>query len=206
MDEEVSIQSDYDLAIQLACGEDDAFRTLIREHGPPVRGFLQKRFPRIADDAWQEALIRVWQKIDQYDPQKPLGTWFLKLAHRCALSIIRAEKQYECDGIYDDIHEDRRRPPDEPKSKKRPKQLERRAEQIREVVKSLPPKEQRVIEADLTFWKGKTLPSEVAPARRLAENWGDTNANAIHQARARARKKLREDLTRRGVYRKDSQS
>lgn len=206
MDEEVSVQSDYDLAIQLACGEDDAFRTLMREHGPSVLGFLRKQFPRVADDAWQEALIRVWERIDQYDPKQPLGTWFLKLAHRCALSIIRTEKDYEYDEISDDIHEDKRKLPDEPINKKRRKQLERRARQINDAIKSLPPKERRVAEADLAYWQGRTFPSEVAPAKQLAVNWGDTNENAIHQARSRARTKLRKDLTRRGVYREDTQS
>lgn len=207
MDKEAPVRSDYDLAIQIACGEDEAVRALIRQHGPRVLGFLRRRFPSIADDAWQEALIRVTDKIGQYDPDKGgLGTWFLKLAHRCALSIVRAESKHNGQELEDSVTRDKRLDGGAPLTGKQRRHLERRAEQIREAVNALPPKERRVVVADLAFWKGPTLPDEVAPAEKLAISWGDTNANAIHQARCRARTKLREELTRRGIFTEDKKS
>lgn len=205
MDEDASTQSDYDLALQIACGEEDGLRALIRDHGPRVRGFLKKRFPQVWEDAWQLALIRVVDKIDHFDPAKgALRTWFLKLAQNCARSLMRAERPHACAEAHADIEHDARRPVEQPPSPKQRREAERRAEQIREAIAALPPKEKRIIEADLAYWRGATGPDEVAPAERLAEVWGDTSANAIHQARHRARKKLREELIRRGLYREDT--
>ena len=205
MDEDTSIDSDYDLALQIACGDEDALRTLIGEHGPRVQNFLKRQFPQIWEDALQDSLIRLVDKINLYDPQQgPLGPWFLKLAQRCALSIVRAEKKHHRQEAHDGIERDERRPPEEPRTKRQLREEQRRVEQIRQSVASLPPKERRVIEADLVSWQGGALPDEVASADELAESWGDTSANAIHQARFRGRKKLREDLIRRGVFREDT--
>lgn len=206
MDEDISIHTDFDLAIQIACGDDDAFKALIKEHGPRVRGFLEDRFPRIAEDAWQEALIRIMQKIDLYDPQiGPLSTWFLKLAQNCALSIVRAEQTHEGTELYEGIELDIRLLEKTEQTEKQRKRAERRVKQIREAVNALPPKERRVTEADLAHWNCRSEIIEGAPAGKLAETWADTNENAIHQARSRARMKLRKDLIRRGVYREDRQ-
>ena len=192
------VKSDYDLALQIACGDDEAFRAFIRQHGPIVLGYLNKRFPHIADDAWQDALIRLMERINHYDPQEgPLGPWFLRLAQRCALTIIRAERKHGHKKVPDEVDWDRRNPLVERPTAKQQKRMEHRVQQIREAIATLPSKERRVAEADLAFWKGPTYPDEVAPAEQLAEEWGDTTANAIHQARYRARKKLREELTKR---------
>lgn len=205
MEEDASTQSDYDLALQIACGEEDGLRALIRDHGPRIRGYLERRFPRIWEDAWQLALIRVVDKINHFDPDKgPLRAWFMTLAHNCALSEMRAERRHSCVESLEEIDHDRRRPPEQPSTPKQQREAERRAEQVREATATLPAKERRVIEADLAAWKGATAPDEVASARELAAAWGDTTENAVHQARHRARKRLREELIRRGVYREDT--
>ena len=140
-----------------------------------------------------------------YDPAKGgLGPWFLKLAHNCALSVLRAEKKHKGVPVSGEISRDERRPPKAEQTRKQREHAERRAQQIREVVAALPPKERRVIEADLAFWQGDTSPDETASAVELAEAWADTNANAVHQARSRALKKLREELVRRGIYSEES--
>ncbi len=205
MDEDASTQSDYEIALQIGCGEAEGLRVLIREHGPRVRGYLRARFPRVWEDAWQLALIRVVDKIDRFDPERgSLGTWFLTLAQNCARSVLRAEGRQSCRELHTDIEHDERRPTPQPSTPKQRRHAERRAEQIREAIAALPPKERRVIAADLAFWKGPTGPDEVAPAEELAQTWGDSTSNAIHQARHRARRKLREELIRRGVYREDT--
>jgi RNA polymerase sigma factor (sigma-70 family) len=204
MSSDASLNSDLELALQIACGEENALRTFIAMHGPRVRAHLKKKFPQIADEAWQAALIRLMQKANLYDPaQGSLGPWFLRLAHRCAISILRAEKKYSADQILPDTARDMRRLEVKPLSAKQRRHLEARALQIREAVNTLPPKDRRVIEADLAHWLGQTLPSESAPAEKLAMQWG-VSANSIYQARNRARARLREELTRRGIFNEES--
>lgn len=205
MSNEASLNSDLELALQIACGEEEALRAFVAAHGPRVQGYLQEHFPAIADDAWQEALIRLMRKIDRYDAQQgPLGPWFLRLAQRCALSIIRAESKHHAEEVPEGLSQDKRVVEIKPPSSQRRKEMEQRNRQIRELIAALPPKERRVIEADLAHWQGRTLPSETAPAEALALRWGDTNANAIHQARSRARGKLRVVLESRGLFREES--
>jgi RNA polymerase sigma-70 factor (ECF subfamily) len=198
MDEDAPTQSDLELALNIACGDDEAIRAFIAQHGPKIIGFLQSRYRPIWEDAWQEALIRLVDRIDRFDPEKgSLSTWSMKLAQNCARSILRAEQKHPCAEAHEDIERDQRRPPEEQQSPKQRKQAERSAEQIREAIAALPPKERRVILADLAHPDGKAAASD------LADAW-DTNENAIHQARSRAKKKLREELERRGIYRKDT--
>lgn len=205
MEEDASTQSEYDIALQIACGEEEGLHWLIREHGHRVQGYLQRRFPRVWEDAWQLALTRVVDKINHFDPDKgSLRTWFMKLAHNCAVSEMRVESRHSGVDPPEHLDCDRRRPPNQPITPKQRREAERRAQQIREAIASLPPRQRRVIEADLAHWKGNTAPDEVAPAGSLVMEWGDTTENAIHQARYQGRKKLREELIRRGVYREDT--
>jgi len=198
MDEDASTQTELDLALNIACGDEDALRAYIAQYGPKIVGFLQLRYHYIWEDAWQETLIRLINGINRFDPEKgSLSSWSFKLAQNCARSILRVEKKHPCAEAHDDIERDKRRPPQEEQSLKQRTQAERRADQIREAIDRLPPKERRVIRADLAHPDGK------APAGELAEAW-ETNENAIHQARSRAKKKLREELERRGIYHEES--
>lgn len=194
MDEDAPTHTEYELALDIACGDEDAIRAFITLHGPKIRGFLKRRFEPVWEDAWQETLIRLVIAIDRFDPAKgSLRAWATKLAQNCAISILRAEAKHRSAEVHDGIEEDCRRPPQENLTPKQQKHRERRAQQIREAIETLPDKERRVILADLAHPDGK------APAGELAQAW-NTNDNAIHQARARAKTKLREELVRRGVF------
>ena len=198
MDDDAPTQTELDFALNIACGDEDALRAYIAQYGPKIMGFLQRRYPSIWEDAWQETLIQLVNKANRFDPDKgSLRSWSIKLAQNSALSILRVERKHQCAEAHEDIERYQRRPPQEKQSPKQRKQAERRAEQIRDAINTLPPKERRVIEADLAHPDGKALAGE------LADAW-DTNENAIHQARSRAKKKLREELERRGIYREDT--
>lgn len=202
MDEDTPTQSELELALNIACGDEEAIRTFIAQYGPKIIGFLQSRYRPIWDDAWQETLIRLVDKADRFDSKKgSLSSWSMKLAQRCALSILRAEKKHQCaeTHVVFDVERDKRRPLKQNLTSKQRKQAERRDEQIREAIETLPPKEQRVILADLAH------PDFLAPAHELATTW-NTSENAIHQARLRAKKKLEAELERRNIFRKDNDS
>lgn len=198
MDEDAPTQTDLELALDIACNDHDAICAFIAQHGPKIRGFLHKRYPTVWEDAWQDAIIRLVGKINQFDPEKgSLRSWSIKLAQNCALSILRAEQKHLCAEAHEDIDNDKRRPPREPPTPKQRRQIEHRDQQIREAVGELPPREQEVTLADLAH------PDGTAPAGELAAAFGMTE-NAVHQARFRARKKLREKFERRGLYREDT--
>lgn len=200
MDEDAPTQSDYELALNMACGDEDAIRAFITLHGPRIRGFLKRKYPSIWEEAWQESMFRLVDRIDRFDPEKAsLKIWSTKLAQNCALSILRVESKqltHRAHGDIETIAEKSQLKPDTPKHRKK---VEHQREQIHEAVNTLPEKERRVIRADLAHPDGK------ASAEELATVW-NTTANSIHQARSRAIKKLREELMRRGIYREGNRS
>ncbi len=200
MDEDAPTQSDYELALNMACGDEDAIRTFIALHGPRICGFLKKNYYGIWEDAWQVFIIHLVDRIDRFDPEKgSLKSWSTKLAQNCAKSILRVESRQLVHRAQEDIEtvaEISQPKLDTPKQRKK---VEHQREQIQEAVNTLPEKERRVILADFAHRDGR------APANELANGW-ETTTNAIHQARFRAIKKLREELMRRGIYREGDKS
>jgi RNA polymerase sigma-70 factor (ECF subfamily) len=69
-----------DLA-RLADGDRDAFHPVFVRLWPLVRGFVGRHVPPgEADDAAQEALVKVFARAAQFDPQRDALTWALTLA------------------------------------------------------------------------------------------------------------------------------
>ena len=69
-----------DLA-RLADGDRDAFHSVFVRLWPLVRGFVGRHVPSAdADDAAQEALVKVFARTAQFDPRRDALTWVLTLA------------------------------------------------------------------------------------------------------------------------------
>src|SRR5690349_22199175 len=48
--------------------------------------------PRLAEDAAQEAFVRVWQNLNKYDPQYAFRSWLYRIAANIALDALRRER------------------------------------------------------------------------------------------------------------------
>jgi RNA polymerase sigma factor (sigma-70 family) len=207
MDEDAPTQSDDELALNIACGDEDAIRAFITLYGPRIQGYLRRNFSTIWEDAWQEFLIHLVDKANMFDSSiGSLNAWSMEVAKKCAFSVIRIELKQRFTSVREDIEIVEGRKIQASPTPKQQKKIDSQHKHIREAVNALPPKELRVILADLNFWRGNNGSDEVAPACELVDTWGDTNENSIYQARNRARKKLREELMRRGIYREENKS
>lgn len=79
-------QSDDELARAVAAGDERAFRRLVERHGPKLRAIAgQFLGAGEADDAVQDALIRLWRHAGRFDPEKAaLSTWLYRvIVNRC---------------------------------------------------------------------------------------------------------------------------
>lgn len=79
-------QSDDELVRAVAAGDERAFRRLIDRHGPRLRAVAGQFLDASeADDAVQDALIRLWQQASKFDPGKAaLSTWLYRIVvNRC---------------------------------------------------------------------------------------------------------------------------
>lgn len=90
-------ESDASLVLQARNGDRPAFEHIVRRHGPSVYSFLRRRCSdrARADDAFQTAFLRAWQRIDQFDPQRgSLITWLLVLAGGASRDLERSERRW----------------------------------------------------------------------------------------------------------------
>jgi RNA polymerase sigma-70 factor (ECF subfamily) len=72
-------------------GDLDAYRTLLDDVRPLVRGFLRARVsdPDDAADALQETLINLHRARHTYDPSRPFEPWLLAIARHVAVDHVR---------------------------------------------------------------------------------------------------------------------
>jgi DNA-directed RNA polymerase specialized sigma24 family protein len=90
---------DATLVQRIAEGRDQsALAELMAKHGPWVTGDLQRRFrhqlqhPEI-DEAVNRAAINLWNNAHRFNRTKPFGPWFLTIAVRAAMDILKGEKR-----------------------------------------------------------------------------------------------------------------
>ena len=72
-------------------GDTQAFRKIIREHGPGVRVFLAGhiRDRHLAEDLAQEIFVAVYCNLKSFDQNQPLGPWIRTIAKNKLMSHLR---------------------------------------------------------------------------------------------------------------------
>lgn len=84
-------QSDAELVEAVAKGDERAFRRLIDRHGPKLRAVAGQFLDAgEADDAVQEAFIRLWRHAGRFDPERAaLSTWLYRIVVNRSIDIRR---------------------------------------------------------------------------------------------------------------------
>jgi RNA polymerase sigma-70 factor (ECF subfamily) len=81
-----------------AAGDRKALKALDEAEAPRMRGVARRMLRRndLADEALQDAFVRIWQKASLYDPNRgsALG-WIYTIQRHTALNILRAENRDE---------------------------------------------------------------------------------------------------------------
>lgn len=85
------------LALAAQRGDQASFDELARRVDGPLRAFLRQRVADAADadDLAQETLIRAYEKLDLYDPQRPFTTWLYTIGKRLAVNRRDADRRRE---------------------------------------------------------------------------------------------------------------
>jgi RNA polymerase sigma-70 factor (ECF subfamily) len=82
------------LLLRVAGADQAAFNRLYTSASPAIYGVLMRMFDNsaAAEDALQEAFVRIWQKAATYDSSqgKPL-TWMTSIARYHALDVLRSQ-------------------------------------------------------------------------------------------------------------------
>ncbi|SEA33541.1 RNA polymerase sigma-70 factor, ECF subfamily [Arachidicoccus rhizosphaerae] len=91
------LNNEFDLIIALKKGDETAYSYLYDQYGAALYGFIihMTKEQELAKDILQEVFIKIFQKIDLYDPQKgPLYAWLIQITRNTTLDKLRS-KQYQ---------------------------------------------------------------------------------------------------------------
>jgi RNA polymerase sigma-70 factor (ECF subfamily) len=77
-------------------GDDSSWAVLMRRHQEPVYrlAYLLSGDPDEADDIAQEAFIRAYGALEQFDPERPMRPWLLRITRNTAHNRRRAIRRY----------------------------------------------------------------------------------------------------------------
>ena len=77
---------------QLRRRDENALRVVFAQYGPALNGLIVRivRDPRVAEEVLQDTLLKIWNKIELYDPDHSrLFTWMMGIARNTAIDHTR---------------------------------------------------------------------------------------------------------------------
>jgi RNA polymerase sigma-70 factor, ECF subfamily len=202
-------RTDAQLVAALRAGDEDAFRSLVREwHGPLLRvARIYTPSRAVAEDVVQETWVKVLGALDGFEGRSSLRTWVFRILANTAKTRARSEGRTLPFSTLQDparvpepaVDADRFRPEDDPRFpghwSSPPRNLpEERllAAETRDVVaaaiEELPPSQRAVISLrDIEGWSSEDV--------RNALDVSEVNQRVLlHRARSRVRRALEEYL------------
>ena len=87
---------DATLAARTACGDKDAYALLVRRHLPRVLAVTRRMLgsEALAEEAAQEAMLRLWTHAGSYEPEKAkLTTWLTRVTANICLDRLRKRSE-----------------------------------------------------------------------------------------------------------------
>ena len=87
--------SDARLVEEVRRGDHSAFEILVRRYENRLMGVLLRfvRDRELARDLAQETFLRVYERIDQFDPSRRFGPWLFRIGVNLALDFLRKRRR-----------------------------------------------------------------------------------------------------------------
>jgi len=86
--------SDAELAKEALAGSDAASRALVARYATPAVNFVF-RFVHdraLAEDLAQEGFLRVFQRLNTYDPERKFSSWFFQVVRNVTIDHLRVNR------------------------------------------------------------------------------------------------------------------
>jgi RNA polymerase sigma-70 factor, ECF subfamily len=95
LDSNQTVSDDAELLERIRNGATDDFGEIVHRHQSRVFAILHRyeRDTQKIEDLAQEAFVKVWRALGQYDGRAPLEHWISRIAVRVALDHLRKEKR-----------------------------------------------------------------------------------------------------------------
>ena len=87
-------QSDADLAQDALSGSEAAYRELVTRYASPAVNFIYRIVGdrALAEDLAQEGFLRVYQRLDTYDPTRKFWSWFFQVLRNITIDYLRVHR------------------------------------------------------------------------------------------------------------------
>ncbi len=88
---------DYDLVMQVAAGDDQAFLQLYEQYVDPLHDFVLRilQDPMLAEEVIQDTFLKLWNRAGQYITDRgSVQAWLLAIARHSALDCLRREARH----------------------------------------------------------------------------------------------------------------
>lgn len=83
----------------------EAFKLLYQRFAPKVLGYLRKqlRNQALAEEVFQQTMLRFHETRSRYDQRFPLGPWLFTLTKNCMVDALRREQRRKEDPLPDSL-------------------------------------------------------------------------------------------------------
>ena len=172
----MGLDQELNWVLQARRGDEHAFAQLVDAYQRPIYNLAYRMLGSSteAEDATQEAFVRIWTKLDTYDARRKLSSWVLSVAsHHC---IDRLRRRRGGQVSMEEIMASRWLPDEDPKPEERTLVSEREA-RVRRLLDYLQPQYRLIIV--LRYWEDRSY-------AEIAEITGTTESavkSRLHRAR-----------------------
>lgn len=134
---------DASLVDMVRRGDRDAFGLLVQRYEGRLLGVLLRFVPdyELARDLAQEAFLRAYEKLEQFDPSRRFGPWLFRIGVNLALDFNRRKKRRGWASLFSDAGGDRD-PDPETADPRRERDL---SQEVRRVLELLPEVDRSVL-------------------------------------------------------------
>jgi RNA polymerase sigma-70 factor (ECF subfamily) len=86
--------SDAELAKEARAGSEAASRTLVARYATPAVNFAFRLVHdrALAEDLAQEGFLRVFQRLNTYDPERKFSSWFFQVLRNVTIDYLRVNR------------------------------------------------------------------------------------------------------------------
>lgn len=86
--------SDAELARDALAGSEAAYRELVTRYATPAVNFIFRivRDRALAEDLAQEGFLRVYQRLNTFDPQRKFSSWFFQVLRNITIDYLRVNR------------------------------------------------------------------------------------------------------------------
>jgi RNA polymerase sigma-70 factor (ECF subfamily) len=87
-------RSDAELARDALAGSEAAYRDLVARYAAPAVNFIYRfiRDRALAEDLAQEGFLRVYQRLNTYDPERKFSSWFFQVLRNITIDYLRVNR------------------------------------------------------------------------------------------------------------------